>query len=76
MKIIDINGNERDIISIKKIKHQVPDAVSGDLISLDYIEVKIKGNHRPDWIEWYPLKDFEDKNPNKIITDKGIFIKQ
>jgi len=64
MKIIDINGKEREIASIKRITQQIPDAINGGIAATkEYIEVVIIGKTRT-WIEWYPLEDFEKSNPS------------
>lgn len=67
MKIIDINGKEREIVSIKRIVNQVSDAVhKGQYINAEYVEVAIKGKHMT-WKAWYPLTDFIDRNPDVVI---------
>jgi len=68
MKIIDINGKEREIASIKRITQQIPDAINGGIAATkEYIEVVIIGKTRT-WIEFYPLEDFERLNPNVVIS--------
>ena len=62
MKIVDINGKEREINSLKKIIHKVPDKITHELVDTDFIEVEIQGKHRK-WTEWYPLPDFKKYNP-------------
>ena len=63
MKIIDINGKEREAISIQKISHQVIDK-DGNPINEEYVEVLIHGvNRNMTWKEWYPLKEFIKNNP-------------
>lgn len=67
MEIIDINGKEREIVSAQRISHQVIDK-DGNPIDEEYIEVVIQGRHRKGtWKEWYPLKDFVEKNPEVKI---------
>ena len=68
MKIIDINGAEREVISVKKIKHKITDIVNGTDIIEDYVEVEIVGvNTERTWKEWYPIKEFQEKNPEVNI---------
>ena len=64
MKIIDINGVEREVISAKRIQHKVKDAISGTDVIEDYIEVEIIGvNTERTWKEWYNLQIFKKYNP-------------
>ncbi len=63
MKIIDVNGKERNIASIKRIIHKVPDRITGDLIDVEFVEVEIIGRYRKNWTEWYPLDRFIELNP-------------
>ena len=67
MKIIDLNGKERNIDSIKKIKHEVYDAINDEYIEVDYVEVEIIGKYRDNWKEWYPLDEFKDMNPERVF---------
>ena len=73
MKIIDINGKEREIISIKIIDHEVPvvgpNAKEGEMMTVKYIQVLIKPHFesRTPWLEWYPLDKFKEMNPEVII---------
>jgi len=67
MKVIGINGEEREVLSIKRIIHKVPDVLhKGKFINIKYIEVVIKGKSRT-WKEWYPLENFRKMNPNVVI---------
>ena len=67
MRIIDINGKEREAISIQKISYQVVDK-DGNPIAEEYVEVIIQGQHRKGtWKEWYPLKKFKEMNPEIVI---------
>ena len=64
MKVIDINGKERDITSVKKTCIKVPDALHKDVfIKKDYAEVVIIGHFGRTWKEFYPLEDFKKANP-------------
>lgn len=70
-KIIDINGKERTVKSIKKIVHQVQDVVTGNMIDENFVEVVIIGQHRKGtWKEWYPLNKFIELNPNIRTSTK------
>ena len=67
MKVIDINGKEREIASIKRITQQIPDAINGGIaVTKEYIEVVIIGKTRK-WIEWYPFEQFIVLNPDLVI---------
>lgn len=64
MKIIDINGREREVISIKVVTEQIPDAINGGIAATKkFVEVVIKGRTGRTWKEWYPLEEFKEKNP-------------
>jgi len=56
-KIIDINGKKKTIVYARKIFEE----------SEEFVEVLVKGKSGRKWIEWYPLSDFEDKNPSFIL---------
>lgn len=62
MIIIDENGKERDAVSVKKIQHNIVDAVNGGSIEEGFVEALIKGR-RGEWIEWYHLPKFRELNP-------------
>jgi len=66
MKIKDINGKIRKILSIKKIIHQIEDSRTGETVNKEFIEVIIDGKMRQ-WKEWYPLDDFKKFNPDLTI---------
>lgn len=67
MKIIDPEGKEREILSIKKISHQVVDAVhNGQFIQTELVEVMIQGRTRR-WVNWYPLEEFVRMNPTIVV---------
>ena len=67
MKIIDPEGKEREILSMKRINHQVVDAIhKGEFIQTELVEVKIKGKTRT-WVNWYSLEDFVRKNPMMVV---------
>lgn len=75
MKIIDMNGKEREIIdeSIKIIDHEIPaigpHAKEGEMMIVKYVQVLIKPHFesRTPWQEWYPLDKFKEKNPNVVL---------
>ena len=68
MKIIDINGKEREAVLIKRITHQIPDAVKGGIAATkEYVEVVIVGKTGRKWTEWYPLEKFVVMNPALVI---------
>lgn len=63
MKIIDINGKEREAIALKRVSQQIPDALHGGIAATaEYVEAEIQGRMRV-WTEWYPLKEFQGRNP-------------
>lgn len=61
-RVVDLNDKERNVRTIKKIDHTVPDVVDGGEVAQPFVEVLIVGKTR-DWVEWWPLKDFEKSNP-------------
>ena len=61
MKIIDINGKEREVLSIERISHSHKDYKGNDVIA-DYAQIVIKGRVRT-WMEWYPWVEFLESNP-------------
>ena len=71
MKIVDINGKEREIVdgSLKIIKHSVPAigkyAKKGETKTQSFIQVTIKPHFdsRSPWKEFYPLNRFKKLNP-------------
>jgi len=69
MKIVDINGKKREVLSIKKVTLQIPDRVNGGIATTkDYVEVVIQGKNRT-WTEWYPLEDFQSMNPDLVLDN-------
>ena len=74
MKIIDMNGKEREIIdnSMKIIDHEIPvigpNAKEGEMTIAKYVQVLIKPHFdtRIPWLEWYPLDKFKEMNPGVI----------
>ena len=70
LKIIDVNGKEREAISIKRTTHQILDAVNGGIATTkEYVEVVIQGKTGRTWVEWYPFEHFAVMNPNLVIED-------
>lgn len=67
MKIIDPDGKEREVLSMKRISHQVVDAIHKDqFIQTELIEVVIQGKTRQ-WIDWYPFEKFSAMNPDLVV---------
>ena len=68
MEIIDINGKKRNVLSVKRITQQIPDAVNGGIATTrEYVEVKIIGRTGRKWKEWYPLDRFKELNPDVVV---------
>ena len=68
MRVVDVNGKERNAISVKKITTQIPDSVNGGIAATkEYVEVVIQGKTGRVWKEWYPIEDFRRKNPTVVI---------
>ena len=59
MKVIDVNGNERDCEQVL-LDNKYP----------GFITVEFKSKNRPNQshFEWYPITDFNQKNPNLSKT--------
>ena len=67
MKIIDVNGREREAVSVKRVSHEIPDALHGGIAATaEYVEAEIQGRMRI-WTEWYPLEEFRTANPKVQI---------
>jgi hypothetical protein len=64
MRVIDLNGKERDVLTIYKMYQDIPDAVNGGTVKEPFIEVVIEGKQST-WVEWWPLSDFKENNPNR-----------
>lgn len=62
IEFYDVNGRKRKAESVKVIAHEVPNAITGEMVTEYYVEVVIAGNVRK-WKEWYPLEDFRKRNP-------------
>ena len=70
MKIIDLNGKEREVSSITKIPHMVDDVVNeGEQIEQTYVEVEIVGRTH-NWREWWNWEDFKKLNPKRRLKCK------
>ena len=71
IKIIDINGNEREVKNITKVEHARYSSLDGEdykeVDNVPYVEVIIVGKSGREWIEWYSLEDFKKKNPEVEI---------
>lgn len=67
IKIIDINGNKREVKSITKVEHARYSSLDGEdydeVDSVPYVEVIIIGKSGREWVEWYSLEEFKKKNP-------------
>jgi hypothetical protein len=66
MKLIDLNGKEKEVESYKLFLHDVQDAVSGGSITEQYVEVEVVGKQST-WTEWWSLAEFKDNNPDVIL---------
>ena len=70
MKIIDINNKEREALSIKRVTHQIPDAIKGGIATTkEYVEAVIIGKTGRTWTEWYPFEKFAIMNPDLVIEN-------
>ena len=67
INIIDINGAERVALSLKRIYHPVQ-LEDGNVMDVAYVEAVILGKTGREWKEWYPLREFEDANPDVEIS--------
>jgi hypothetical protein len=71
VKIIDINGNEREVKNITKVEHARYSSLDGEdyneVDNVPYVEVIIVGKFGREWVEWYPLEEFKKKNPKVKI---------
>ena len=65
MKLVDLNGKKRTVKSAIVITHDTVDIMGND-VKEPFVEVVIKGKNRS-WTEWWPLADFEEKNPGVTI---------
>lgn len=66
MKLINLNGKEKEVESYKVILHDAVDAQSGEGISEEFVEVVIVGKQST-WTEWWSLAEFKDNNPEVEI---------
>lgn len=68
LKIIDVNGKERNASTLKKVVYKVHDAVhKNELIDKTYIEAQIIGKNGRTWITWFPFEEFVVANPNLVM---------
>ena len=65
MKVIDINGKERNVKSLTRITHDTP-TLEGGVVKEPYVEVVIEGKQST-WKEWWALGDFSTKNPDIVL---------
>ncbi len=66
MMIVDLEGKEREVEDLKVIVHNNMDAVTGEPIQIEYVQVTVLGKYRQ-WINWYPLDEFRKANPDVDI---------
>jgi hypothetical protein len=66
IKIIDINGNEREVKNITKVEHARYSSLDGEdykeVDNVPYVEVIIIGKSGREWVEWYSLEEFKKRN--------------
>lgn len=73
MKIIDINGKEREVLTIKRTTQQIPDAINGGIATTkEYVEVVIIGKKGRMWKEWYDLQRFKELNPEVNLDANNV----
>ena len=65
-KIIDINGKKKNVLYAKKILNAAYDSINNVTIDEEFVEAMVMGKNS-NWIVWYPLADFEEKNPNFVL---------
>jgi len=65
LRIIDINGKEREVESVKKLMYGHPDK-DGVPREDPYVEVMIIGRTRR-WKEWWPYSEFKKYNPDSLV---------
>ena len=63
MRLIDLNGKEREVESATIILHDAVDSQSGEGISEEFVEVVIVGKQST-WTEWWSYAEFQDNNPD------------
>jgi len=66
MKIVDINGKEKEAKYVKKVKHKIYDQINEQYIEEEYVEALIVGK-KFKWKEYYPLDEFKKMNPGVEI---------
>ncbi len=66
MRLIDLNGKEREVESATLILHDTVDAVNGGTVSEEFVEIVIVGKQST-WTEWWSLAEFQDNNPDVIL---------
>ena len=67
MKIImDKDGNEKDVNSVKKIKNIIHDVINNVDIEEIQIELEIQGNSLT-WKDWMEYEKFKELNPEVKI---------
>ena len=63
MKIIDMNGKDKEALSVKKIMHKVPDKINGEMLDVEFVEIQVQGKNHS-WMIWEPLEEFNKNNPD------------
>ena len=67
IKIIDPEGIEREVLSMKTLMHDRKSVIDGEKVSSEkYVEVEILGNNRR-WKTFYKYDDFKKNNPEVKI---------
>ena len=72
MKVLDLDGKERDVKYVKKIIHDTYD-MNGKKIQTEMVEVVIIGKLR-EWTTWYEHNDFRELNSDVEIEDDHLMI--
>jgi hypothetical protein len=60
---IDVNGRRKTAASIRLIKHPIRDAINNTTFDETWVEIRVVGRTRGEWVEYMSLKDFERLNP-------------
>ncbi|MHA1949611.1 MAG: hypothetical protein ACW99G_08005 [Candidatus Thorarchaeota archaeon] len=68
MKLINLNGKEKEVESARIVLHDVTDAIGDGVVSEEYVEVVIVGK-QSSWTEWWALAEFQDNNPDVVLEE-------
>jgi len=63
VKFKDVNGRVKTARSIALIKHSIRDAVNNTVFDEEWVEIRVAGRVRGEWVEYMSLKDFAKMNP-------------